>query len=160
MAKLLKFSGYYVDPLERTSVEAIKHYLEHDFTAFIPHHIHVKAVDVDLSEDSPLHRANCDLMECEQYFTPKPSDPASSGIPKVGSSYRHFKGAWVTVLAISQDTEHPSSFAVVYQNLQTGRVWHRPLAMFMSEVNHEKYPAVTQKYRFELIKAVENESKS
>lgn len=40
---------------------------------------------------------------------------------------------------------------VVYRALYgEGKLWVRPLKMFLSEVNHEKYPKVEQRWRFEL----------
>ena len=44
------------------------------------------------------------------------------------------------------------SFFIVYQALYYEQdVWVRPYDMLNSEVDHEKYPDVTQKYRFEEI---------
>lgn len=68
-----------------------------------------------------------------------------------GRKYRHFKGKEYEVLhlAIHSETEEPY---VVYRKLYDDYgVYVRPYDMFASEVDHEKYPHVTQKYRFTLI---------
>ena len=66
--------------------------------------------------------------------------------------YKHFKGDYYLVEEIAKDSETKEP-VVVYRRLYgEGDLWIRPLDMFLSEVDHEKYPNVKQKYRFELQK--------
>lgn len=71
---------------------------------------------------------------------------------KVGMKYKHFKGHIVEVLGIARHSETEEKM-VVYKHLdgKTDPMWVRPLEMFSSEVDHAKYPNVTQKFRFEEI---------
>ena len=66
--------------------------------------------------------------------------------------YKHFKGDYYLVEEIAKDSETKEP-VVVYRRLYgEGDLWVGPLEMFLSEVDHEKYPNVKQKYRFELQK--------
>ena len=67
---------------------------------------------------------------------------------KEGQIYRHFKGDFVKVLMFATDSETLDDL-VVYEHKD--KVWVRPLKMFMSKVDKEKYPECKQEYRFELI---------
>ena len=69
---------------------------------------------------------------------------------KINGQYRHFKGGLYLVLDIAFDSETKEE-VVVYRSLSNNTLWVRPLTMFLSEVDHEKYPEVLQKYRVELI---------
>lgn len=72
-----------------------------------------------------------------------------------GEKYRHFKGYIIEVLAVASHTEEDQIF-VVYREVgkKYGATWARPLEMFISKVDKEKYPNATQEYRFELIPSI------
>ena len=70
--------------------------------------------------------------------------------------YRHFKGDYYLVEDMANDCETEESMVVYRKLYGDGSLWIRPLANFLSEVDHDKYPEIKQRYRFELqdIKSV------
>ena len=83
---------------------------------------------------------------------------------KVGNIYKHFKNKYYIVLDIVNDCESNNDEEykkiVIYKALYGDFLtWARPYEMFASEVEHDKYPDVKQKYRFEEVK-IENDKLS
>ena len=69
----------------------------------------------------------------------------------IGAKYRHFKGKEYRVEGTALDSETGETVVLYRQLYGDGLLWVRPLVMFLSPVDREKYPDVKQNYRFEEI---------
>lgn len=65
--------------------------------------------------------------------------------------YRHFKGDHYLVEDVANDSETGQPMVIYRKLYGDGGLWVRPLEMFLSRVDREKYPDCAQEYRFELV---------
>lgn len=156
-AKIFKFSGYAVDSIDPYSKDQVKDSLydwADDQSFQFLQHVHVEEAVLQEDDLDDLSVKNCDLSHCEKHFQKQKSVAEyDRPIPKPGEHWMHFKaGKMVEIVAVSRCSESPDSFSVIYRD-PNGIVWDRPLDMFMSEVDHEKYPNALTKYRFEKVVA-------
>ena len=71
--------------------------------------------------------------------------------PRSGEIWKHFKGKLYEILAVVSHTETKELY-VCYRALYGEFGYYvRPLNMFLSEVDREKYPEVEQVWRFERV---------
>lgn len=70
---------------------------------------------------------------------------------KIGRIYRHFKGDYYLAEAIARHCEDGKAYVVYRKLYGDGSLWLRPVHEFLSKVDREKYPDVTQEYRFQLV---------
>lgn len=77
---------------------------------------------------------------------------------KINGIYRHFKGDYYLVERIVIDSETKEEMVLYKALYEEGISYVRPKSMFLSEVDHKKYPEISQKYRFEL-QSIESKNK-
>lgn len=152
MARIFRISGYLVSNRENILLEDI-----YDDISHVGYAENWQQLHIEQSEEFNLDgedKSNCDLALLTRHFKKDNiRTEFDRPIPQKGEKYKHFKlGKIVTIIGISRHTE-TEEISVVYE--YEGHIWNRPLEMFMSEVDKEKYPNASQKYRFEKIESEE-----
>lgn len=69
---------------------------------------------------------------------------------KINGVYRHFKGDYYLVCDVAIHSEDRNEYVIYRALYGDNSLYIRPKDMFLIKVDHEKYPNVKQKYRFEL----------
>ena len=71
---------------------------------------------------------------------------------KIKGYYKHFKGKMYMVEDIAKDCETLEDMVVYRALYDNKQLWVRKYSDFISEVDHNKYPDVKQKFRFEELR--------
>lgn len=97
----------------------------------------------NLIDDRVIDNGRLRVGDIVQHFKREFLSPDQFGTPK----YLYV----IVALAYHSETAEP---LVIYKALYDNhKICARPLEMFISEVDHVKYPGVKQKYRFERLAA-------
>lgn len=138
--KLFKVSGYLWEPDAQT-IENLSWFFNRNFDI---RQLHIEEY-MPFIEDERLEDLHCDMAVLEEHFVhPKP-DYYEQDLPEPGERWRHFKGNVVEIVGIAEGTEYHEQ-TVIYR--YEGKLWARPLDMFMSETDRAKYPDAEQRFRF------------
>ena len=103
--------------------------------------------------------SNIEYVDEKQQLFDEMYNPSEDRVIAAGKIYRHFKGNYYRVMCLALDTETHQMMCVyqrldVAEGIQDPYVCCRPLSMFSSEVDKEKYPMATQKWRFQRVEEV------